>query len=38
MTAAAWIMMIATMGIVTSFMTYFFLKVLRSPRRMDEGE
>lgn len=38
MTAAAWIMMITTMGIVTGFTVYFFLKVLRTPRKPESDQ
>jgi hypothetical protein len=31
MTVSAWVMMLLTMPIVTSFTLYFFLKVLRTP-------
>ncbi len=38
MTTAAWITMIATMGIVASFTVYFFLKMLKTPFHADEEE
>lgn len=31
MTTGAVIMMVTTMGVVTTFVVYFFLKVLRAP-------
>lgn len=35
MTTLAWIMMITTMGIITSFTVYFFVKVLRTPPKSE---
>ena len=36
MTAAAWIMMITTMGTVTAFAGYFFWKVLKTPPKSEQ--
>jgi len=38
MTFAAWVTMITTMSVVTSFTLYFFLKVLRTPMGNHEEE
>jgi len=36
MTTTAIVMMIITMGIVTSFTVYFFVKVLRTPTKSED--
>jgi hypothetical protein len=36
MTTTAVIMMVVTMGIVTAFTVYFFVKVLRTPTKSEE--
>ncbi len=38
MTTAALVTMITTMVIVTSFVSYFFLKMLRTPVKRDTGD
>lgn len=37
MTAAAWTMLLITWGVVISFTLYFFVKVVRTPPRTDDG-
>lgn len=38
MTTLAWFMMIATMGIITAFTIYFFVKVLKTPTRSESDQ
>ncbi len=38
MTTTAWIMMLTTMGIITSFTVYFFLKVLKTPHKSESDK
>jgi len=37
MNSAAIVMMVLTMGIVTAFSVYFFVKVLRTPPKSDSS-
>jgi hypothetical protein len=36
MTTAAWIMLFGTWGVIITFTAHFFVKVLKTPQKMDE--
>lgn len=38
MTAAAWTMMLITWAVITFFTARFFIRVVKTPERMGDGE